>query len=111
MNIPPLWKVRREIYRVIGKIKFAIMKLRKPQETILYQRLEVSMTRSGMSPEIVLAMKSEGYEYPEIRGLKRALRSGDRVLELGSGLGIITALAGQAVAPEGRVCLSKQIWQ
>ena len=61
------------------------------------------MTRPGMSPEIGLAMKSEGYEYPEIRGLKRALRSGDRVLELGSGLGIITALAGQAVAPEGKV--------
>lgn len=111
MNIPPLWKVRREIYRVIGKIKFAIMKLRTPQQTILYQGLEVSMTRSGMNPEIVLAMKSESYEYPEIRGLKRALCSGDRVLELGSGLGIITALVGQAVAPEGKFCLSKQIWK
>ena len=103
MNIPPLWKVRREIYRIIGKIKFAIMKLRTPQQTILYQGLEVSLTRSGMNPELVLAMKSEAYEYPEIRGLKRALCSGDRVLELGSGLGIITALAGRAVAPEGKV--------
>ena len=103
MNIPPLWKVRREIYRVIDKIKFAMMKLLTPQQTISYQGLKVSLTRSGMNPEIVLAMKSEGYEYPEIRGLKRALCSGDRVLELGSGLGIITALAGRAVAPEGKV--------
>lgn len=103
MDIPPLWKVRREIYRVIGKIKFAIMKLRTPQQTISYQGFKVSLTRSGMNSEIVLAMKSEGYEYPEIRGLKRALCSGDRVLELGSGLGIITALAGRAVAPEGKV--------
>jgi FkbM family methyltransferase len=103
MNIPPLWKVRREIYRGIGKIKFAIMKLRIPQQTILYQGLKVPLTRSGMKSEIVLAMKDEGYEYPEIRGLNRALSSGDRVLELGSGLGIITALAGRAVAPEGKV--------
>lgn len=98
----PLWKVRREIWRVIGKARFAMMKWRMPR-TIKYQNLKVPLDRSGMNSEIILAMKSERYEYPEILGLKRALCSGDRVLELGSGLGVITALAAQSVAPKGKV--------
>ena len=43
------------------------------------------------------------YERPEIIGLSRAIQPGDRVLELGSGLGIITALAARAAGVEGRV--------
>ena len=103
MAMPPLWKVRREIWRVIGKARFAMMKLRVPKKTIQYHNLKVPLTREGMNSEIILDMKGEIDEYPEILGLKRALCGGDRVLELGSGLGIITALAGRAVAPEGKV--------
>ena len=103
MAMPPLWKVRREIWRVIGKARFAMMKLRVPKKTIQYHNLKVPLTREGMNSEIILAMKGGIDGYPEILGLKRALCGGDRVLELGSGLGIITALAGRAVAPDGKV--------
>ena len=103
MALPPLWKARREIWRVIGKARVAMMKLSGPQKSIKYQGLTVPLTRTGMNSEIILAMKREGYEDPEIRGLKRALCSGDKVLELGSGLGIVTALAGRAVGPKGKV--------
>ena len=103
MAMPPLWKVRREIWRVIGKARFAMMKLRVPKKMIQYHNLKVPLTREGMNSEIILDMKGEIDEYPEILGLKRALCGGDRVLELGSGLGIITALAGRAVAPDGKV--------
>ncbi|NJS39228.1 MAG: FkbM family methyltransferase [Rhodobacteraceae bacterium] len=52
----------------------------------------------------ILAHIYEGiYERPEINGLARVIRPGDRVLELGCGLGIITALAARAAGSEGRV--------
>jgi len=59
MAMPPLWKVRREIWRVIGKARFAMMKLRVPKKTIQYYNLKVPLTREGMNSEIILAMKSE----------------------------------------------------
>jgi FkbM family methyltransferase len=52
----------------------------------------------------VLTVLSLGvYERPEIAGLSSVIRPGDRVLELGAGLGIISALAGRAAGQSGRV--------
>ncbi len=103
MSFPPLWKVRREIWRVIGKMKVSLMKFRGAQSAISYRGLTIPINRSGMNSEIVLAMAREHYEDPEIRGLQKCVKDGDRVLELGSGLGVITALAGRAAAPSGQV--------
>lgn len=103
MALPPIWKVRREILRVVGQIKVAFMRMGPARTHIEYHGLSVPLRRTGMSSEIVMAIARNGYEEPEIRGLRRAVHPGDRVLELGSGLGIVTALAARAAAPGGHV--------
>ncbi len=103
MALPPSWKIRREFWRVIGKVRFALMKRSAPQHTLSYQGLAVPLNRHGMSADVVRAILNNFYEEPEIRGLRSVIRPGDRVLELGSGLGVVTALAARATTPSGRV--------
>ena len=45
-----------------------------------------------VSPEIWNALESGTYEANEARRVARAIRPGDRVLELGAGLGVITSI-------------------
>jgi FkbM family methyltransferase len=103
MALPPMWKVRREMWRVIGKTRMGLMRLRGPQASVTYQGLKIPLNRPGMKSDVLMAILRNGYELPEILGQRRAIRTGDRVLELGSGLGIITALAARAAGPTGLV--------
>ncbi|MEM7269114.1 MAG: rRNA adenine N-6-methyltransferase family protein [Pseudomonadota bacterium] len=48
-----------------------------------------------VTPAIATALSNQSYEAEEARIVRKALRAGDRVLEVGSGLGFITALIGQ----------------
>lgn len=73
------------------------------QQSIDYEGLTVPTRRSGMNQDILVHLYERMYERPEIAGLSRVVRSGDRVLELGAGLGIISALAARAAGPDGRV--------
>lgn len=75
--------------------------LRRP--SIDYEGLTVPTKRSGMNRDILNHLYARLYERPEIEGLTRIVRPGDRVLELGAGLGIISALAARAAGPEGQV--------
>ena len=61
------------------------------------------MNRSGMNVEVIMAIARGIYELPEILGLNLAIRPGDRILELGSGLGVIAVLAAKLAKPMGRV--------
>ncbi|MDP2080451.1 MAG: FkbM family methyltransferase [Pseudotabrizicola sp.] len=99
----PWWKLSREIGRIRGKIKFALLGLDRSRTTIFYQGLQVPIARSGMRSDVVMALARNYYETPEIKGLRACIRPGDRVLELGSGLGIVTALIGRACGPDGFV--------
>lgn len=103
MKMPPAWKVRRELWRVIGKARFALMKRSNSKTSVDYHGLTIPLKREGMSASVVMAILSNSYEDPEIRGLRRVVRPGDRVLELGTGLGVVSALAARAAAPGGQV--------
>ncbi len=70
--------------------------------TLVYQGLTVTVRRNGMSLPIFQQLYDNLYEVPEIKGLNAVIQDGDKVLELGSGLGIITALAARK-AGSGRV--------
>lgn len=73
------------------------------QMTVVYEGLTVQAGRSGMIEPILAQLLASEYERPEIDGLRTVIRPGDRVLELGAGLGIISALAGRAAGLSGRV--------
>lgn len=82
------WRRRRELRQL---------------KSFLYEDLTVPALRSGMIEPILAQLQSGEYERPEINGLSKVIRPGDRVLELGAGLGIISALAGRAAGQSGRV--------
>lgn len=73
------------------------------RKTLPYEGLNVPTRRSGMIREVLLQIYYQQYERPEIEGLTRVILPGDRVLELGAGLGIITSLAARATGPSGVV--------
>jgi FkbM family methyltransferase len=103
MSFPPMWKVRRELHRVWIRTKVMVWLRLKKKTHIDFQGLPVPINRSGMTKGVLIQLARNDDEMPEIRGLQLAIRPGDRVLELGSGLGIITALAARATGPGGRV--------
>jgi FkbM family methyltransferase len=83
--------------------KNRLLEYRLSRRTLSYEGMHVPTRRSGMIRPILLQIYGQDYERPEIAGISRAIRPGDRVLELGSGLGIITTLAARAAGPTGRV--------
>lgn len=70
---------------------------------LTYEGLVISGRRTGMIEPILFQIYDQEYERPEITGLSRTIRPGDRILELGAGLGIISALAARAAGSQGRV--------
>ena len=103
MSIPPMWKVRRELRRAWIRTQVSIW-LRLGRKTrISFHGLSVPIRRSGMTKGVLIQIARCDYEIPEIKGLQRVVGLGDRVLELGSGLGIVTALTARAVGPDGKV--------
>ncbi len=69
---------------------------------IAYRGITVPLTGDHMIRPVVVQLFSDAYEVPEITALQAVVRPGDRVLELGTGLGIVTALAARA-AQGGKV--------
>ncbi|WP_128255436.1 FkbM family methyltransferase [Falsirhodobacter deserti] len=62
---------------------------------LMLHGLRVPITEADVSPIIWRAMQSGEYEAKEARSVRSLLHAGDRVLELGSGLGIITSIMAQ----------------
>ena len=54
--------------------------------------VRVPISPDEVSAEIWRALQSGSYEANEVRRIARAIRPGDRVLELGAGLGVITSI-------------------
>lgn len=54
--------------------------------------IRVPLSSDEVSPEIWAALQSGRYEANEARRIPQAVRPGDRVLELGAGIGVITSI-------------------
>ncbi|HHV66824.1 FkbM family methyltransferase [Brucella intermedia] len=62
------------------------------QELLKVHGINVPITSDEVSPVIWQALTSGSYEAKEARSIFKAVKPGDRVLELGSGIGIITSI-------------------
>jgi FkbM family methyltransferase len=64
----------------------------KPGKDVLnVHGIRVPITSEEVSPIIWQALENQSYEAKEARSVFKAVKPGDRVLELGAGIGIITA--------------------
>ncbi|TQS70189.1 FkbM family methyltransferase [Rhodobacteraceae bacterium] len=57
--------------------------------------LDLPITQADVSPIIWAALQNGSYEAKEVRHVRTLLRPHDRVLELGSGIGVITTIMAQ----------------
>jgi FkbM family methyltransferase len=62
---------------------------------LIVHGVHVPIGREEVSEEIWTALKTGRYEANEARRVPRAIRPGDRVLELGAGLGVITSIIAE----------------
>lgn len=77
------------------------MTLPRAEGPLTIHGLHVPIAENEVSPIIWQALQSGEYEAKEARLARDLLRPGDRVLELGSGLGIITTVLAQT--PDVRI--------
>ena len=103
MAMPPVWKIRRELWRVWLSIKVSAIRAFGLNASMNYAGLQIPLNRQGMSAEVVMGIAMGLYEQPEINGLSRVIRPNDRILELGAGLGVVTTLLSRATGPGGKV--------
>lgn len=64
------------------------------QEVITSSGIKVPFVPSIITPKIERPMRNNRYEGGECSALRRILRPGDRVLELGAGVGLLSTVAG-----------------
>ena len=58
-----------------------------------------------ITPKIARKLHKEFYETPEVTGLPKFLTSGDRVLELGSGIGFISTFMVKSIGVDAVTCV------
>lgn len=64
-------------------------------ESVEHYGITFPLDTKIMSPKIVAALASGRYEHKEAGELERLIQPGDRILELGGGLGLISALSAR----------------
>lgn len=72
-----------------------------PAETVQLGRVRVPLLRAILSPPIVKGLVNGWYEKDERRFVEAAVRDGDRVLDLGGGLGVCSATAALSARTTG----------
>lgn len=81
--------------RILGsKYATKLRLLRKPK-SVEYYGLTVPITHDQMPKPVIEQLLQNAYEVPEINALINLINDGDRILELGTGIGIVSGIASQ----------------
>lgn len=72
-----------------------LYKARRLRPVLHFKGLKVPVTGPHISRSVWKHLWKGGYEAPEIFALQRLLKSGDTVLELGTGMGVVSAVAAK----------------
>ncbi len=74
-------------------------------DVIETQGIKVPFVPAIITPKIERPMRNNRYEGGEAAALRRVLRAGDRVLELGAGVGLLSSISGQVAGVEQVVAI------
>ena len=81
--------------RILGlKLATKLRLLRKPK-SVEYYGLTVPVSHNQIPRAVIKQLLQNAYEAPEINALTNLINEGDRILELGTGLGIVSGIASQ----------------
>ena len=70
------------------------------KQSFILDDMELSVSTSHLTPAIIKSLNTGRYERPERAAIKKSLRPGDRVLDLGGGIGCTGVVAGRIVGGE-----------
>lgn len=94
---------RRSFYRARRGALKALVPERTWPEEVFVDGVPIAVRGAPYSFGAKRLLVSGNYELPERRLVALALRSGDRVVEMGSSLGVLTAVMARRVGDSGRV--------
>ncbi len=80
----------------MGLLVTALYKMRSLRPIIQFRNLQVPVSGAHVSRTVWKHLWKGGYERPEIEAVLALLRPNDRILELGSGIGIVSGVAGKS---------------
>lgn len=96
----PVWSyLKRKTERKARRLRTRWRQQRQP-DVIRLGGVRIAIDRELYSPKIIQRLYDEGYEREERIALERTLRPTDRVLELGSGIGFLSALIARRIGDE-----------
>lgn len=81
--------------KIIGPKNSAKLTLMRNPETIRYHDLSVPVSHDQIPEPVKKQLISNNYEVPEINALKGTIFDGDRILELGTGIGVVSGIASK----------------
>lgn len=70
------------------------------KQSFILDDIELSVNTSHLTPAIIKSLNTGRFERPERAAIKKNLRPGDRVLDLGGGIGCTGVVAGRIVGGE-----------
>lgn len=85
----------RILSRIMGSRNAAKYSLMRKLEFIQYHGLTVPVSHNQIPVPVKKQLLRNVYEVPEINALRSTIIDGDRILELGTGLGIVSGIASK----------------
>lgn len=87
----------------MGLRRYRRERLRRLATSIDYHGVDIPLSGTHIAPPIRDQLFDDDYERHEINAAQALIEKGDRILELGTGMGVVTALLSRATGPRGRV--------
>jgi len=102
LNIASPERLDRPVFRALRSAEPLIARrpAPAPTELLVASGVRIPLDRSIITPPIEAAVRSGDYEADETRSLPEVVREGDRVLELGAGIGFVSSILAKRTRAE-----------
>lgn len=76
-------------------LKFRTRLIQLVSSEVVYEGVRIPITGTHLSFAIIHQLVGKNYEKPEIYAISRIVRDNDRILELGAGIGVVSAITAK----------------